>query len=198
MAARRVRDARTSQAFEAVDRRRFLPADVVDLAGEDRPLPIGHGQTNSQPSTVAAMLDLLAVEEGHKVLDVGSGSGWTTALLAHLVGPTGRVEGVELIPELATWGAANLTGTDLPWARIREAEPGVLGAPELAPFDRILVSAGADDLPLELVDQLAPDGILVIPVAGRMLRVVRRPGRPPEVSDHGAYTFVPLVTEPGM
>lgn len=195
MAARHVWDARTSEAFEAVDRRRFLPADVVHLAGKDRPLPIGFGQTNSQPSTVAAMLDLLSPEPGHGVLDVGSGSGWSTALLAHMVGPSGHVLGVERVRELAERGAANLAGLDMPWAQIQLADPAVLGAPELAPFDRILVSAGAEELPNGLVDQLATGGILVVPVGGRMLRVVRRPGGRAEVTDHGAYTFVPLLTD---
>ena len=90
--------------------------------------PIGEGQTNSQPRTVADMLRLLEVGPGQRVLDVGSGSGWTTALLAHLVGPTGPVLGVELEPSLVTFGSANLAATGQPWAGIRAADPGVLGA----------------------------------------------------------------------
>src|SRR5215211_7614975 len=89
-----------SAAFEAAPRAEFLPAGARSHAAYDGPIPIGYGQTNSQPSSVAAMLRLLDVRPGHRVLDVGAGSGWTTALLGHLVGPTGQVIGVELVPEL--------------------------------------------------------------------------------------------------
>lgn len=181
------------EAFDQVDRRDFLPAERRSSASLDRPLPIGHGQTNSQPSTVAGMLDLLDVTAGHRILDVGSGSGWTTTLLGHLVGPTGSVTGVELVPELAQQGAANLQRYDLPWASIIEATPGVLGDPANAPFDRILVSAGARTLPDELVDQLTPSGIMVVPVAGRMTVVRRHADQPNEIAQHGHYRFVPLL-----
>ena len=176
-------------AFDATPRRDFLPRGVRGRASYDGPLQIAAGQTNSQPRTVEDMLRLLDVRPGQKVLDVGAGSGWTTALLAHLVGPTGSVVGVELEPELVAFGARNLSTTDRPWASIRLAPPGVLGDPEGAPYDRILVSAEPDELPQELVDQLADDGVLVIPVAGTMLRVVN-PGA--VVTRHGRYRFVPL------
>ena len=97
--------------------------------------------------------------------------------------------GVELEPELVAFGARNLASTHRPWARIRLATPGVLGDPDGAPYDRILVSAEPDELPQELVDQLADDGVLVIPVAGTMLRVTN-PGA--VVTAHGRYRFVPL------
>ena len=164
------------------------------MAGIDEPLAIGLGQTNSQPRTVRAMLQLLEVETGQRVLDVGSGSGWTTALLAHLVGPTGSVLGVELEPDLAAWGAENLGRQQTPWASIRAADPDVLGAPAEAPFDRVLVSAAARHLPDELVEQLTDDGIMVVPVAATMTRV-RRTGPDPgnvDITTHGSYSFVPL------
>lgn len=178
-------------AFAAHPRTGFLPGSARRHAGYDGPLAIGHGQTNSQPRTVAAMLRLLQLRPGQHVLDVGSGSGWTTALLAHLVGPGGRVHGVELEPDLVAWGAANLAATGQPWAGIRQATPGILGVPAEAPFDRILVSAEPQALPAELVDQLDLGGILVIPVAGTMLRVIRTDVGP-RISEHGAYRFVPL------
>lgn len=184
-------DARLRAAFAAAPRWRFLPPAERPLAGIDAPLSIGFGVTNSQPSTVAAMLELLDVREGQSVLDVGAGSGWTTALLAHLVGPQGRVLGVERIPELAARAAAALA--DWPWAQVREADHGVLGLPDEAPFDRILVSAMADDLPGSLVAQLAPGGVLVVPVASQMRRVVRRPEGGVTITEHGWYSFVPLI-----
>ena len=160
-------------------------------ASYDGPLPIGHGQTNSQPQAVRSMLELLDVRPGQRVLDVGSGSGWTTALLAHLTGPGGQVCGVELEPDLVRFGAANLARCEVPWASIREAEPGALGIPGEAPYDRILVSANAMELPEQLVGQLADGGRMVIPVASTML-LVERVGEGVRTSRHGSYRFVPL------
>lgn len=187
---------RVLEALEAVPRAGFLPAGSRSRARADVPILIGHGQTSSQPSTVADMLRLLDVHPGQRVLDVGSGSGWTTGLLAHLTGPAGEVLGVELEPELARWGAANLHRAGMPWAAIREAVPGVLGAPDEAPWDRILVSAAARRLPEGLVGQLADPGRLVIPVAGTMTLAVREGGSVTTTS-HGHYRFVPLRTSAG-
>lgn len=187
--------AALEHAFRAVPRDRFLPPELRHRADEDVPLPIGDGQTNSQPTTVRNMLALLDVHQGHRVLDLGAGSGWTTALLAHLVGPTGEVIGVERQEHLLAPARAALAET-APEARalIRPAIPGVLGAPEDAPFDRILVSAGARRCPPGLVEQLGEDGVMVIPVQERMLRVTRR-GDEVEHSTHGAYRFVPLIED---
>ena len=161
------------------------------MASYDGPLSIGHGQTNSQPRTVDAMLRLLRVQPGHRVLDVGSGSGWSTALLAHLTGAAGEVLGVEREADLVRFGSDNLAATRQPWASIHQAEPGVLGLPDKAPYDRILVSAEPRTLPDELVEQLVDGGRMVIPVRGTMLVVVReRDGV--EVTRHGGYRFVPL------
>lgn len=181
-----------SAAMSAIDRRRFLPRNQRPYALDDRPLPIGHGQTNSQPRTVADTLRLLQVPRGARVLDVGAGSGWTTALLAHLVGSSGSVVGVEIDPELAEWGAANLATYPMSWARIEVAEPGVLGRPTMGGYDRVLVSAAAQALPQELVDQLAIGGRLVIPVQHVMV-LVEQHLTGTVTSRHGTYTFVPLI-----
>lgn len=184
-------DANLRAAFRATPRERFLPASQQDLAGLDVPLPIGFGVTNSQPSTVANMLQLLDAQPGQRVLDVGSGSGWTTALLAHLVGPRGEVLGVERIAELVTTSARALS--DRPWASVQIAKADVFGLPDQAPFDRILVSAMADELPQELLDQLTTGGVLVVPVAGVMRRIVRQADGSFHSSTHGRYRFVPLI-----
>ena len=177
------------EAFAAVDRADFLRPEDRAYASVDAPFPIGNDQTNSQPRTVRHMLKLLDVRPGDRVLDVGAGSGWTTALLARLVGPSGLVLGVELDLELAAWGADNLARQQTPWASIREADPDVLGAP--GEFDRILVSASARELPQSLVDQLSDDGIMVVPVGSAMTRV-RRTSEGTDITTHGSYTFVPL------
>jgi protein-L-isoaspartate(D-aspartate) O-methyltransferase len=180
-----------AEAFAAYPREGFLPGGVSREASYDGPLPIGHGQTNSQPRTVEAMLRLLDVRSGQKILDVGSGSGWTTALLAHLTGPTGRVLGVEREPDLVDLGTGHLDSCGITRASIHEAVPGVLGLPGAAPYHRILVSAMARELPDELVAQLHTGGVMVVPVAGTMLRVAVSM-RGLQVTRHGSYRFVPL------
>ena len=183
---------RLREAFATVSRADFLPPAQRDSASQDRAIHIGYRQTNSQPSTVAAMLDLLEVEPGHRVLDVGCGSGWTTALLGRLVGETGEVYGVELVPELADWSRQNLVGYPMPWVSVHQARPDVLGLPAVGPFDRILVSAEAMSMPESLVDQLDQRGVMVVPVGGRMTRV-RRTAAGTDVEQHGHYAFVPLI-----
>ncbi|WP_460748141.1 protein-L-isoaspartate O-methyltransferase family protein [Myceligenerans cantabricum] len=184
-----------ARAIHAVPRTGFLPSNQRTFASADHPLPIGHGQTSSQPRTVADMLRLLRVPRGARVLDVGSGSGWTTALLAHLSGPHGEVLGVERHPALAEWGAANVAATGMGWARVEAAEPGTLGSPRAGGWDRILVSAAAARLPDELVHQLSAGGLMVIPVRGRMLLVEQRTAGSLRVTEHGGYRFVPLVED---
>lgn len=189
-------DDAVAHAMRAVPRTGFLPRSQRPLADTDRPLPIGQGQTSSQPSTVADMLRLLRVPRRASILDIGAGSGWTTAVLAYLTGPDGEVLGVERHPRLAEWGNANVAATGMGWARVEPAEPGRLGAPRPGGWDRILVSAAVNRLPQELADQLAPGGLMVIPVRGRMLVVERTPDGDTTMSEHGAYRFVPLIEEP--
>ncbi|TLP98600.1 protein-L-isoaspartate O-methyltransferase [Nesterenkonia salmonea] len=180
------------QAMATIHRADFLPEEVRHLAGVDEALPIGFAQTNSQPRTVKAMLRLLEVHPGHKVLDVGAGSGWSTGLLGHIVGERGRVMGVELLPELVRRANAVLDAYDMPWIEVRQGNQGNLGLREEAPFDRILVSAEADYLPESLMEQMRQNGIMVIPVRGELLRVEKRPDDV-VVTRHGPFSFVPLL-----
>lgn len=188
-----VDDDPVDAALAVVLRAGFLPDNQRRHSGDDRPLPIGHGQTNSQPTTVRNMLRLLDARPGERVLDVGSGSGWTTALLAHLVGPHGLVYGVEIVPELVELARPRLARLDLSWATIEAADPDVLGLPWRAPFDRILVSAEYGFLPPPLLDQLSSGGRMVVPVAGRLQVVHRDASGALEVEHVGHYAFVPLL-----
>ena len=192
-----VPDEKAAAVLEAMRRRPredFLPTMRQHEARYDRPVDIGYGQTNSQPSTVANMLWLLDVQPGQTVLDLGAGSGWSTAILGDLVGESGSVLGLEIVPELVEAAQKVLERQNMSWIGMQLATDQTLGSPQHAPFDRILVSAEATDLPAELVEQLGPQGIMVIPVAGQMLRVLRQSENPDdvEISQHGAYRFVAL------
>ncbi len=182
---------RVRAAVEATPRAEFLPRESRHLAGADRPVLIAGETTNSQPSTVTRMLELLDPRPGDRVLDVGSGSGWTTAILSRLVTGTGRVVGVERSAELVVYARERLSvlGLDAP---IELASPGVLGLPEVAPFDRILVSADLGRAPDELVAQIADGGRLVAPVAGRMTVIDVRDEQARQRRVPGLYSFVPL------
>ncbi len=179
-------------AFRAVDRALFVPEELKSEVYEDEPLPIGAGQTISQPTVVAFCLEWLQVKLGDRVLDVGSGSGWTTALLAHLVGPTGSVIGTERIPALVSFGSKNLSTYSFAQAHI-ERTGRELGKPEAAPFDRILVSASADEVPDALIRQLKDGGRIVIPVQNAIC-VVDRTGKHFKTVCHEGFVFVPLIT----
>jgi len=178
-------------AFKKVDRKDFVKEQYTEQAYEDRPLPIDHEQTISQPTTVAFMLELLQPQEGDRVLDVGSGSGWTTALLAQLVGQKGRVWGLEIVPKLVEFGKKNLKKYDFSQAEIQKAgpEPGLVTK---APFDKILVSAAAEDLPQILVDQLKVGGRLVIPIRDSIWRIDKISSKNIKKQEFFGFSFVPL------
>lgn len=204
-----LRSPRLAQTFRVVDRKYFVPEELQEEAYEDYPLPIDYGQTISQPTTVAFLLDKLDVHPGQKALDVGSGSGWTTALLSCLAGPTGNVIGVEIIPELAVLGQKNLSRyySHIPQniritcshAEIKQAEKGMLGFTPGGPYDRILVSAAAKAVPPELFEQLKAGGVMVIPVGGqyeiqKILRIRKKADSTFETEEYPGFMFVPLIT----
>lgn len=181
-----------SKAFAKVKRVGFVLPDHTGVADLDIALPIGFGQTISQPTTVKYMLEWLEPEPGNKILDVGSGSGWTTALLANIVGKNGKVYGVELIPELVEFGRDNCQRLSIKNARFYEAG-AEYGLPRYAPYDRILVSASAEQVPEGLVGQLKAGGKLVIPVRNDILEIEKLADGQLQTDTHPGFVFVPLV-----
>ena len=180
-------------AFQHIDRRDFLPEEYTgEIIYADRPLMIGYEQTISQPSVVAFMLELLDPQVGDRVLDVGSGTGWTTALLAQIVGKTGHVFGVELVSALVARGAQNLAKYHFTHATIMPATD-TYGLPQQGPYDRILVSATSMHIPPVLIDQLAIDGVLVMPVHHDIVRYQKSSNENATEEMYGGYNFVPLI-----
>jgi len=179
-------------AFREIDRKYFVPDSFLDYTYVDAPLPIGKNQTISQPSTVAFMLEHLETKEGDKVLDIGSGSGWTTALLCHIVGEKGSVTGVERVNELVGQGEENLAKLhlDCHWRIERAGEK--LGLPG-EQFDRILVSASADEIPEELFLQLKIGGALVIPVGNSIYKFKKVSEEEIKTEEFYGFVFVPLI-----
>ncbi len=178
-------------------REHFVAPDQRDDAYANRPLPVGAGQTISQPLVVALMCELLDVRPGDRVLDVGTGSGWHAALLAQL---GGDVWSIERHPELSVRAAASLAAAGIRGVRLIVGD-GSRGLPEAAPFDAINVAAAAEgDVPPALVEQLAPGGRLVAPVGDedRQRLIVLRRGVDGTVTraDAGGVRFVPLVPSP--
>lgn len=197
------RDPRVLDAMRAIDRALFLPPNCRWAAYIDEAASIGHGQTCSQPSMVALMLDTLRIGPGARILEVGSGSGYAAAIAALLCSPGGTVYAAEILSSLAQAGRANCAAyrvqgrpafSLLDAIRFIEAD-GSAGFPELAPFDRILLSAGVASSSFKeeiLVSQLAVDGILVYPQErGRLFRVSRR-GTEIIRESWGGVAFVPL------
>ncbi|MGI6340701.1 MAG: protein-L-isoaspartate O-methyltransferase [Minisyncoccales bacterium] len=180
------------EAFEKIDRKDFILKKYTNEAYNDYPLDIGSNQTISQPSTVAFMLELLSPKKGDKILDVGSGSGWTTALLGYIVGSEGKVCGIELIPDLVLFGRANLEKYDFKNTKIYQATKD-LGLKDKGPFDKILVSASARDVPEELIKQLKVGGTMVIPIQDSIFRLFKKSRKKIEKEKIPGFVFVPLI-----
>ncbi|MDD5489653.1 MAG: protein-L-isoaspartate O-methyltransferase [Candidatus Moranbacteria bacterium] len=186
---------RIIDAFSKIRRVDFVPEELESASQANIPLPIGQGQTISQPLTVAFMLEKLGPLPGEKVLDVGAGSGWTTALLAHIVGKKGKVIGMERIKELCRFGMNNVSKYHLiEGGRVKiVCADGSKGYINEAPYQRILVSAAADEIPKDLKKQLAVGGRLVIPVKNSIWMVKKISDKDFQEEEYPGFAFVPLV-----
>ncbi|HSD79239.1 MAG TPA: protein-L-isoaspartate(D-aspartate) O-methyltransferase [Solirubrobacteraceae bacterium] len=194
---RGIADEPVLAAMARVPRERFVPESERRLAYVDAALPIGHGQTISQPYMVARIAEALSLRPGDRVLDVGTGSGYQAAVLAEL---GAGVVTIERIPELAESARESLDAAGYPQVDVRVGD-GTLGVPELAPFDAIAVAAAAPAFPQTLYDQLRPRGRLVVPVGGewaQRLEVIVRSPEGPAVVHSVPCRFVPLVGEEGF
>jgi len=185
-----LKSPRLIEAFESVDRIDFVVDELKHMAYEDRPLPIGSGQTISQPYTVAFMLELLAPNMDDRVLDVGSGSGWTTALLACV---SKHVDAVERIEELVRFSKQNLLKYSFRNIRVHQAKETLGLQGEY--FDKILVSCAADEVPQALLRQLNAGGVMVIPIHNSIVKVIKTTEDRLEMEEYPGFVFVPLITE---
>ena len=180
-------------AFRAVDRKDFVTEQDKDIAYADHPLEIGYGQTISQPYTVAFMLELLEPQAGNIVMDVGSGSGWTSALLAYVVGKEGKVYAIERVPELCRFGRENVAKYPQLAKRVDFlCQDATDGLPEFTP-DRILVSASANAVPDVWRETLAVGGRMGIPIRETVTLFIKRDKNEFEKHEYPGFVFVPLV-----
>jgi len=189
--ARGVRDERVLEAMSRVPREQFVPEAFRSAAYEDRPVSIGLGQTISQPYIVGYMTEALRLEASHRVLEIGTGCGYQTAVLAQLAR---EVFSVELLPELAERARATLAGLQYTNVHIRTGD-GYQGWPERAPYDRILGAAAAASVPPALLDQLADGGIIVLPIGTdyQELRVLQKRGETLDTLATLPVRFVPMI-----
>lgn len=196
VAAGTLRTPRIVEAFRATSRAAFVPPSLAESAvTADAPLPIGDGQTVSQPTTVATMLELVQPRSGERVLDVGTGSGWQAALLARCVGSRGMVVTIERIPELARAAAAALDRVGA-LNVVRFVGDATALAAGHGPYDVIVSAAASREIPSAWIAALKPGGRLLHPIAGMGLKLLRKAQDGTLSSeDYPGYVFVPLVSE---
>jgi protein-L-isoaspartate(D-aspartate) O-methyltransferase len=193
IAQRGIRDPAVLAAMRTAPRHEFVPDARQRQAYDDNPLPIGYGQTISQPYIVAYMTELLRLEPGMRALEIGTGSGYQAAVLAEILD---EVYSIEIIPELARWGEANLRRAGYEAVQVRQAD-GYHGWDEHGPFDVIIVTAAADHVPPPLIAQLKDGGRMVIPVGSpfrtQVLMLVTRHGEEVRTQSLLPVRFVPLT-----
>lgn len=187
---------RIIEAFRKIKRIDFLPEDMKDLAEYNEALPIGYGQTISQPLVVAFMIEQLQPELGDKILDIGSGSGWTSAILAQIVGEKGRIVAIEVVPELKEFGEKNVAKYN--FLRKGTAEficaDGSKGCEKEAPFDKILASAAVQgQIPKDWKEQLKIGGRIVCPIGNSIWTIIKKSKSDFEEIEYPGFAFVPLI-----
>ncbi len=181
-------------AFLKARREEFIPDEMKAYSSENTPLPIGKGQTISQPLTVAFMLELLDPRAGQNILDIGSGSGWTTALLANIVGKDGKVTALEVIPELLEWGRKNCEKFYFCRERTEFHNlDGSKGFRNNAPYNRILVSASAQEIPSTLKQQLKIQGKMIIPIKDEIWLAEKEGKNDFKIQKYPGFSFVPFI-----
>lgn len=191
---------KTLAAMKKVPRHLFVPSVNMPQAYVDSPLPIGDAQTISAPHMVAIMCDLLELEPGQKILEIGTGSGYNAAVMAEITGSKGHIYSVERIEKLADFARQNLKKAGYPDVKVIQGD-GSLGLTEHAPYDRIAVTASAPDTPAPLIEQLKPGGIMVLPEGDsyQHLYIIRKfPDGRVSKQDRGGVIFVPLIGQHGF
>lgn len=192
-----VKSEKVAAAFEAVDRKDFVPAEAAEAAYADEALPIGFGQTISQPTTVALMLERLDAREGEVIFDVGSGSGWQAALLAHLVGPTGRIYTTEIVSELCDFSQENLKKYPALASRIisecGNAAAGVRTLPQQESLDKIIAAAALDEVPAVWRAQLKIGGKMIYPSHEALVLETKTGATEFKAVEFPGFVFVPFV-----
>jgi len=183
-------------AFLSIPRHEFFPEEIREHAYDDNAFPIGFGQTISQPTTNAIMLETLSPRKGMRVLEIGSGSGYVVALLSKIVGAKGKVFGIDIIPELVERAKKTIKKIKIKNIELKCAD-GRHGCKEHAPYDRILVSAASDEVPSELFGQLKEHGLLLAPInyfgMQELTLFEKRSGEVQEKERQGYFSFVPML-----
>ncbi len=189
-----LKSRRLESAIRKVDRRDFVPAELKSEAYGNYPLPIGHGQTMSQPLTIVFMLELADVKEGESILEVGTGSGWQTAILAELTGPKGKVISIERIKELHDFAKSNLAAYDYKNIDLKVGD-GSKGYAPAAPYDIIIAGAESSSVPKAWEEQLKIGGRLIFPMDGSVYRFTKQKDDSFKKEENYGFAFVPLIED---
>lgn len=187
-------DSRVESAIRNTPRHEFVPMSLQEKAYDDMPIPILNNQTVSQPSVVSRMTEWLDVMEGQKILEIGSGSGWQSAILSYLVG-RGKIYSIERHSELVDFAKKNLDKLGINNVKVILGD-GSLGLPKESPFDRIIITAACEKIPKSLFEQLSTNGLLVAPVGEftqSLVLIKKTSGRVVEIKNEPGYVFVPLL-----
>ena len=187
-------DEKVESALQNIPRHEFVPESELEYAYDNEPLPIMKNQTISQPGVVTRMTEWLDVKNGQNILEIGTGSGWQSAILSYLVG-SGTIYSIERHPELAKFAQENLKKLKIDNVHIILGD-GTLGYSQASPYDRIIITAACTEIPLPLLDQLSENGLIIAPVGGSSQSLVllqKTPKGIVEIKNQSKYVFVPLV-----